>query len=549
MDRFPLIDGYRGDALLGTGPSRRLAASTFLAQAKRLATELPAGGCALLLCQDRVAFATGLAALLLRRTTALLPPSHAPHALDAIVAAHAPALALVDGPGSAAAVPQVVVDPWRSTDAASDRFDPPLIDGDHVALVVHTSGTTGTPQPHPKRWSALVRGARALRDRLGFAAGDTLAATVPPQHMWGLEASVMLPLQAGGALHAGSPLLPEEIAATLRELEAPRWLVLTPLHLRALLATRKRLPELRGTLSATMPLGQADAAAFEALASTALVEIYGSTETGVAATRRTALAERFTPLPGIVVREDVRGLRFEGGQIDQAVTLGDHGVVGAGGTFTVQGRDADLVKIGGKRASLAMLEGTLLALPGVRDAAFVILDPAASTPRLAAAVVAPGVSREELLAELRKRIDAVFLPRPLRLVERVPRNALGKVPAAALRDLLHSTTATSERLATPPAQLRVPGSHPSLPGHFPARPIVPAALVLTLVAEACAQRLGVRVSAIRRARFRSPMLPDAEVEVAFDSTAAGEVAFLCSARGERIADGVLAVTAGEEPPG
>jgi acyl-coenzyme A synthetase/AMP-(fatty) acid ligase len=52
--------------------------------------------------------------------------------------------------------------------------------------------------------------------------------------------------------------------------------------------------------------------------------------------------------------------------------------------------------------------------------------------RLRAYVVAPGRSAEEIMAGLRARIDPAFLPRPLSLVEELPRNAVGKLPRDAL---------------------------------------------------------------------------------------------------------------------
>ncbi|MEP6882244.1 MAG: AMP-ligase, partial [Dokdonella sp.] len=52
--------------------------------------------------------------------------------------------------------------------------------------------------------------------------------------------------------------------------------------------------------------------------------------------------------------------------------------------------------------------------------------------RIAALVVAPGRTEKQLLAELRLAVDPLFLPRPLRLVERLPRNETGKLPREAL---------------------------------------------------------------------------------------------------------------------
>jgi acyl-coenzyme A synthetase/AMP-(fatty) acid ligase len=56
-------------------------------------------------------------------------------------------------------------------------------------------------------------------------------------------------------------------------------------------------------------------------------------------------------------------------------------------------------------------------------------------PRLAAAVVAPTLSAATLMRHLRRRIDPVFLPRPLVIVDRLPRNATGKLPQQALQAL------------------------------------------------------------------------------------------------------------------
>lgn len=61
------------------------------------------------------------------------------------------------------------------------------------------------------------------------------------------------------------------------------------------------------------------------------------------------------------------------------------------------------------------------------------------TTRLAALVVAPGLTAETLLARLRERIDPIFLPRPLRFVEALPRNPTGKLPREALLRMLDNS--------------------------------------------------------------------------------------------------------------
>ncbi len=109
--------------------------------------------------------------------------------------------------------------------------------------------------------------------------------------------------------------------------------------------------------------------------------------------------------------------------------------------FLLHGRIADLVDVAGKRTSLAHLNYHLNAIDGVQDMApSPFADAARNRPRSATAgaafVVAPGCSAGDILAELRRRIDVAFLPRPLCLVPALPRNALGKLPFDEIQRLI-----------------------------------------------------------------------------------------------------------------
>jgi acyl-coenzyme A synthetase/AMP-(fatty) acid ligase len=108
----------------------------------------------------------------------------------------------------------------------------------------------------------------------------------------------------------------------------------------------------------------------------------------------------------------------------------------APGRFLLHGRTADLVNIAGKRTSLAHLNYHLNSIDGVRDGVFVVPEQRdEAVTRLAAYVVAPGMSSEALLSALRQRIDSAFLPRPLHLVAALPRNETGKLPRQALDEV------------------------------------------------------------------------------------------------------------------
>ena len=108
-----------------------------------------------------------------------------------------------------------------------------------------------------------------------------------------------------------------------------------------------------------------------------------------------------------------------------------------GSRFLLHGRPSDQVNIAGKRSSLGYLNHQLITVPGVVDGVFFHRrdGTGAEAPddtRLAAMAVAPGCTTADIAAELRRRIDAVFMPRPLLLVERLPRDANGKIPREQL---------------------------------------------------------------------------------------------------------------------
>jgi acyl-coenzyme A synthetase/AMP-(fatty) acid ligase len=108
--------------------------------------------------------------------------------------------------------------------------------------------------------------------------------------------------------------------------------------------------------------------------------------------------------------------------------------------FVALGRNSDLVEVAGKRASLADITRRLLAVTGVQDAVAFQPDRAAAgvANRVAAVVVSPGVTAKEIASQLSAGLDAVFLPRPLVIVDQIPRDAVGKVARAKVLELARS---------------------------------------------------------------------------------------------------------------
>src|SRR5699024_1259749 len=158
------------------------------------------------------------------------------------------------------------VERWLASASVTEPVRPcPALDAATRLAIVFTSGSTGRPGQHEKFWGDLVLGADLYRRRF-FA--DTrypqTVATVPPQHMYGLETTVLPMLQLGYAVDTGRPFLPWDIAAALARLAAPRVLVTTPMHLRVCLDAGVTMPPLECIISATAPLEADLAGAVEA---------------------------------------------------------------------------------------------------------------------------------------------------------------------------------------------------------------------------------------------------------------------------------------------
>jgi len=401
----------------------------FLASARDLASRLPARRYAINLCRDRYQFLIAFAAALLAQQISLLPNCCAPEALSQLTERYPDAYVLADHndvPSGMALcrVPDCV-------QAIDRRADIPAIPSQQVAVIVFTSGSSGVPRPHAKTWGSLVRGAHALKQQFGIGedGSHVMVGTVPAQHMYGMETTIMLPLQSGWILHAGHPVLPADVAEAVRKTGNAVWLMTTPIHLRAYVGQRTALPGLVGIISATMPLPRSLAAKAEDLWNVPVREIYGCTEGGMVGYRQPTATHMWSLCPGLRMWKEGDHAWVSGGHVGQSFRLADRIAVQSPLQFTLHGPHHDLVKVAGKRTSLAALNAVLAQIEGVVDGTFYrpewSLNPNA---RLTAFVVAPGISASTIQAELRKRIDPLFLPRPLHLVDALPRNPIGKLP-------------------------------------------------------------------------------------------------------------------------
>jgi acyl-coenzyme A synthetase/AMP-(fatty) acid ligase len=418
---------------------RIVTTAMFLAMAHRLADELPAGEHVVNLCDDRLHFTIALVAAIVRGQVSLLTSDRTPDRLRTLAERFSGLYSLSDDPAFTAPLRHHLFQPGPAR-AHADEHPNPEISASRLAAVVFTSGSTGAPVAHHKHWGTLAERSIDAAARFGMTEScpASVVGMVPPHHMYGFETTVLLPLHAPASAWCGAAFYPEDVAAALRAVPAPRVLVTTPLQIRALLHASIVLPPLARIISATAPLFPDVAAAAEQRWDTRVFEIFGATEVGSIASRRTVEGDAWTTYPRIHVSHGALAVdppeTLVSGPFAEPLALSDVVETLDAHHFRLLGRRADMIKLGGRRASLAELNRILTGIEGVRDGQFVAPEDLDRHPtaRLLVFVVAPERSADDILTALRGRIAPPFLPRRVIRVDELPRNDVGKLTDQAL---------------------------------------------------------------------------------------------------------------------
>jgi len=426
------VDALNRCCILAEGG--QLSYSQVLYRAERLAGRLRDARYCVLLCERRDLFIISFVAALMRRQTLLLPSNRAEDALRDLLMDYPDAYCLVDEGTIPLGLPGLGC-AWVDKEQG-ETSSIPTLPADHLAAIVFTSGTTGKPSPNQKLWGDLVAGSALLRRRLQVNQESYIVATVPPQHMYGLETSVLAPLLSGASVYAGRPFFPADVQQALRLGGVHLVLVTTPLHLDACVSTDLKWPEIEQVISATAPLDQELAATAEQVMQTRVQEIFGCSEAGSFASRESARETGWWMYDGMRIEQEKGAALISGDHLPQAISLVDQLQVQSPNKFRFLGRQSDMIKIAGKRVSLSELNIKLSNIPGVSDGVFVMRDQQTRVPRLLALVVAPELDVSRIQQVLAASIDPVFLPRPLLKVDELPRNDANKLPKQGLDDLL-----------------------------------------------------------------------------------------------------------------
>ncbi|MFI7285010.1 acyl-CoA synthetase [Micromonospora chersina] len=356
---------------------------------------------------------------------------------------------------SSAAPPAVPVDLSRRSDTRHPEPDPAA-----TALILYTSGTTGAPKGAVLSRRAVAACLDGLADAWAWTPDDRLVHGLPLFHVHGLVLGVLGPLRLGSRLHHVGRPRPERYAAAAGSLYFG-----VPTIWSRIAADPDAARALRGArllVSGSAALPEPVFAALADLAGHRVVERYGMTETLITVSARADGPRRpgtvGLPLPGVrtrVVDEQgdplpadgaamgelqVRGDTLFDGYLhrpdadaasrtaDGWFRTGDVATVGPDGWHRIVGRAAtDLIKSGGYRIGAGEVEDALLGHPGVREAAVVGTPHPDLGQQVTAYVVGDGLREAELIDFVARQLSVHKRPRQVRLVEALPRNAMGKV--------------------------------------------------------------------------------------------------------------------------
>jgi malonyl-CoA/methylmalonyl-CoA synthetase len=385
-------------------------------------------------------------------------PAYGPAEIQGVAEQARPALAVLDDagrlPGIASVGPGVDLPPGP----------PPTLDaagGDDPALLLFTSGTTGTPKGVLLDHANLLASSAAIGTAWRWTADDRLVLSLPLFHLHGLGVGLHGTLLAGASVVLLPRFTPDLVLDAAAATGATLLFGVPTMWVRLAASGRgAELGRLRLCVSGSAPLA---AVAFEALANrcgTRVVERYGMTETGML-TSNPVEGERRPgsvglPLPGVSVRLSeggeaegevlVRGpgvfsgYGVEAGRRDTAAfddgwfRTGDLGRFDGDGYLHLVGRAKDLIITGGYNVHPRQVEEALAGHPAVAEAAVVGVPDAEWGERVVAYVVArEPLGEADLLAFAAEHLAGYKRPRQIRFVDILPRNAMGKVVKADLR--------------------------------------------------------------------------------------------------------------------
>ncbi len=397
---------------------------------------------------DRYEFSLGLAAAMLNGQISVLPSSDAPEAILASIGHSADAV-ILGGPSSLdGGAKRITTVEFNSKEIDSSEIFA-LLENTRTEIRVFSSGSTRRPECNVKTWETLSGGAYVtdyILRKLGFDAEKTIViGTTPHRHMFGLEATIFATLGFGYCCYQDTVFYPADLEIAVEAARSQGFtnlvLITSPAHLRFLETTILDAPEICCVISATAPLPLVQAERLEAHGDRQVMEIYGSTETGSMAIRRTAYESTWQPVAGFALKMVSGECLVTAPHLPATLPLGDEVEIGTDGKFILLGRTDDMIGIHGKRGRVSALNSILIEAPGILDAIYLHSKHQDDDMLAIVAVADPslGLSNKEIIASIRRHllrhVDSVFVPKRIIFLDTIPRSETGKVTNETMRKL------------------------------------------------------------------------------------------------------------------
>lgn len=305
---------------------------------------------------------------------------------------------------------------------------------DEPMLTLFTGGSTGAPKAWRKTARNLLGEALYITQRFDISENDLFLSTVPPRHIYGLLFTVLAPFISGAPIISETAVFPKEITSAIERYGATV-LVSVPIHYRVLRSADLKRGSLRMAFSSAGALDKADADSFYEKTGVAVNEIYGSTETGGIASRRSALNEMvLTPFDNLKFRMENELLQVKSDFISPDLPKDADGYFTTfdrarpeGGGFVLLGRADDIVKVAGKRVDLAEIQEKIKGLDGVADAKVFSIQSESGRQNEIAAIVATALGEQELRARISRVLEPHYVPRHVKTVRKLPSLPSGKI--------------------------------------------------------------------------------------------------------------------------
>jgi malonyl-CoA/methylmalonyl-CoA synthetase len=341
---------------------------------------------------------------------------------------------------------------------------------DDLAVIIYTSGTTGRSKGAMVTHRNLLSNASVLVDFWKFSDHDVLLHALPVFHIHGLFVANHCALLSGGRLLWHRKF---DAKRVVRDLQRATVMMGVPTFYTRLLAEqgfdRNASRSVRLFISGSAPLQLETFKQFQKQTGQSILERYGMSEAGMICSNPLEGERRGGsvgfPLPGVSVRVaddhdrplprgDVGGIQIKGENVfagywrmpektreeftsDGYFRTGDVGRFDSDGYVSIVGRAKDLIISGGYNVYPKEIELVLDALPGVTESAVIGIPHPDFGEAVAAVVVArkdAQLDPDALIAELKKNFANYKVPKRIYLVDDLPRNAMGKVQKALLRE-------------------------------------------------------------------------------------------------------------------